>query len=335
MDTAGAPSQIGKRSVSKVRRPFLNKRTDENEPETAIDSATKYITNNDVWLIATSIVNSKKDKKISTSIKFLNSHFNVKSITTGNHPRSKVVTLNLKVNQKNVSMPWEYMTKKLEAYDDIELLSMIKEFAKLHVGFTKAISTNFGLLPSDNPQSEVEMRKIKARAVKACREIENNMKSYHKSVFYISKGKANLLSLSYSEGLLKKLGYTVDNFQSWSKSNGIPAIFDGQDMGYKEAVSKRFFGFFECAKLDGETLDLGPEFVMPVYRNEGRQREVGVKYISILDPLPDGIFLTGYTMVKSKKRDLEKENQEGVFEDGSNIGSNECIKKALKKELSI
>jgi len=128
MDVVNNPL-IRKRSVSKVRRPFLNKKIDKDEPE-LIDPATKHITNRDVVMVTSSILTIKPGINIPPNVQYTNLAFSVSSITVGNHSRSKLITVNLQPNQKNINMPWDYMIKRLESGGDLELLAKAQEFIK-------------------------------------------------------------------------------------------------------------------------------------------------------------------------------------------------------------
>lgn len=323
-----------KRTLKKVRRHFINRHPNEEADSSIINPSSQYIISDQINVISTCFGLVEKDRKLCMGTQFLTPYFNIDpEITVQNDlPEIKAVTLNLQLSPNNSILPWQYTAKRLESYGDLDLAAWANRLRKYHENYPHIMAKYFELINSDDPQTSKSLRKAKNRAALACKEIESRH-CYRKLVSFSSKESTELLSSSYSEGLIKALGHnTVESFVSWTKSNGIPTLFESDCTDHLEIARK----FYDCITLNSGIVQEGPEYRTVLYDKEGNKREVLAQYVNILEPSSEGFFISGYFILKTKglKRPKLKKQEEkrNIQSDELELYPYKCVKKEIKEE---
>ncbi len=117
--------QASKRSLKKVRRQFLNKTPEENQ-EMIVEPPTTFINPHKTYILKPCISLIEENRKIRIDTTKISSYFKISGVLVQEHLDSKVVTVNLNVNQKHVQIPWEYTIKRLESYGDADMAGWAK-----------------------------------------------------------------------------------------------------------------------------------------------------------------------------------------------------------------
>jgi len=205
------------------------------------------------------------------------------------------VILNVKL--ANVSFPaWENLVKRLESFGDLDLATWGHRIKRYYAIRPNLMKKYFEVMSSQDPKVLGNVQKIKMKAVLASREIESKYQ-FRKVLTFTTYETTEILSISYSEGLLKGMGYTLDGFSSYSQNNGIPSLFE--DDSQIQLDMARYF--IDCSTIKtGNAVDERPEFKTFMIDKNGKKKEVVAQYIYVLDPTPEGFFLMGYLVIKSE-----------------------------------
>jgi len=291
---------LPKRPLTKMRRPFLHRASSELDISESIDTDQTSSTNGlQINVLSKCLGLVEVNKKILISLQYLNSFSTINHARIENLPNQKAVTLNVAFNSDNNVPSWEEAAKRLESYEDEQLSGWAVWMRNHYLNHTKVMTNYFEYLNSKDPQACIDLRKAKKRAVLMCREIESKY-SFRKLLVFAKRDSTELLSVSYSEGILKELGHTPEGFLLWTKYNGLPGMFD-KDCPEHLQIARNFFDFKSLKK--GEFVSKGEEYIVNLEDKNGKKHKILAQYIHILDPTEEGIFLSGYFIIKDQPRE--------------------------------
>lgn len=308
--------------LKKVRRQFLRKAVEEEPPPLLVDPQAHHISGTDVYAINYSVGLVEHKRKICIGPQYLNIHFNVKKSTLASTKQSKTAALDLCINENNPPVSWEYTVKRLESYGDLQFATWAHRIRNHYAKYSKVMSNYYDLLESNSPGFHETYKLTQHEAENACREIESNY-SYNKIVQFLKKDANELISSSYSEGFLEKIGHTPDSFLSWSKINGLPKILNTDSPMYEDIIKE----FLNCIPMITNAIQEGPESESEIYHREGHKLKITAKCVTILDPTPEGIFYYFYLIIK----DIDSSNQTNEAA-STEIDLETCNKKSVKCE---
>ena len=283
-----------KKNLKKVRRAFLNKTADLNEVENEALIA-PLPKKNKSYMIASTLGLGVVDSKIHIDTRFLNVQYNINSISLQEQYCNKLVSLNLQIKEEIKSQSWEDATKVLEEQKDEVLHQWAQRIRNYYTVYPKLIKDYFDLMRTNNPKILMTLRKMKSRATVACREIEEKC-TYQKALFFSNQHSTELLASCYSEAFLKEIDYTVDAFILHVKANGLPVIFESDSEKLLDVAKN----YLECTTLIGEPVQEMPEYSIHLFTCNGEKKNFLVQYTLVVEPTPEGIFVSGYFIIKKR-----------------------------------
>ena len=284
----------GRRNMKKVRLAFLNKEADQSEPKST-ENFPRTLDHNKSYMIASTLGLGVLNKKIHIDTQFLNIHYSISSISIQVPLPNKLVVMNLALKQKDEPKYWEQAVQILEEDKNEDFLKWAKKIRDYYTNYPNLINGYFDLIRSNNPKVIANLRKAKARAVLALREIEQNH-IYQRAVFFSNKESTQLLSTSYSDVFLHEIDYTVDNFISLVKEKGLPPIFESDNtklLGLAES-------YLDFTTLNGNPVQETPEYTTYLYTKDGEKRYFIGQYVNIVEPTPEGVFTSAYFIIKRR-----------------------------------
>ena len=315
-----------KRTLTKVRKPFLNPSSNDQKSEPPITSNIS-LRNTRIYILSVCLGLVELNGKIFVGTQFLNICHNIVKTTVENHLTFKVVAFTLEQKLEFSSILIEENITRLELSESPHLVKWGQRIREYVAKFPKVMADYFDLLSSKDLEISKGLRRAKMRAEVACKEIENKY-MYRKFTIFASRELLRIVSSAYSEGLIKELGYTLESFLENSKHNGLPTLCD-KDFPPHINVAKKFI---DCVALSGSFYQEEPEFTTFLYNIKGSKTEIVAQYINILEPTPTGIFNFGYFVIK---RVVAPENNDELLRDGlieKNVGITTIQPLALKDE---
>jgi len=292
-----------KRTLKKIRRPFLDHNISEAETEASADEASSQsnLEHKNVKVLQKCIGVVEIDGKIQVSMGFLSPYLEISDLRIEEVSPFKVVTMNLNFHTE-VKIQWEDTVQRLLASQDPEQLMWANKILHYHQNRPQMIEEYLQLVNSDDNKNLAEVRKAKTRAVLACREIESKF-AYAKIVTFSGRESVELLSISFSEGFLKVLGFeALEEFIEYSKTKGLPQVYEG-DLPAHLQLAKDILDFKIFGK--NETVTIGPEYHPLIEDKDGNKKQVTGQYRYVLDPTSHGFFLSGYFIFKNFGLDQE------------------------------
>jgi len=318
--------QPSKRPLKKVRRQFLNKTPGEND-DTIIESPGHFLNPHRTYVLKPCLSLIEENRKIRIDTTKITSYFKISGILVQEHMDSKIVTVNLNVNQKHVQIPWEYTIKRLESYGDADMADWAKRLRNHYATYPKMMSEYYSLFKSEDPKIIANLTKAKNQAILAYRMIESKY-TFKKIQAFYNKDDTEILSSSFSEKFLGEMGYTVESFVNYSKLHGLPSLCD-KECNLDLDIARRF--------LDSKTLSFGPiqnwaEYSTFFYDKDGHKHEKSIYFVNIYEPTKEGVFVTGYFIILSKEdgrqltnmmNDIPTMEEENILKETINITFNE------------
>lgn len=278
-----------KRTLTKVRTQFLN-RKDEPEEPAEVNSDTRYLCTNNVSPLNPALGLVEINRKINMGPQNLSLYFKVSDFLIENRSSSRLTRLSFTMDKNSAPLPWDYTLKRLESYGDLELATLAHRLDKFHKVAFQIVSKYDESLRNATVEKNI-WEETKAKARKACEEIENSP-IFYEIRFHVTKDSYHMVSNTYSEGLLKEMGYKPETFVEWTKKNGMPTMF-GTDSTVFLAAIKSFLDF---AVFSGNVIYMSPKYETFIYNSQDVSKKMMVQAIGVLEPIPDG-FLTHYYFV--------------------------------------
>ncbi len=285
-----------KRSLKKVRRPNFHRNQHQTAPETPPrDEGDQLPVENNVQILNKCMGLVEINGKILINVQYLNPFLKISNPRIEDIFSFKAVTLNLNFKSEFVT-PWQEVVKKLENFGDVEHKDWAQKMRNYYEKRPKCIAEYFKVVTSNDNKVISNLRKAKARAVLACREIETKY-SYRKLSMFVGRETTDLLSISYSEGLIKALGHeTSEEFINWSKTNGLPGMFD-DDCPEHLQLAQDFFSLKVFNASD--SISSKHEYITFIHTKDGERKQITAQYIYVMDPSSEGCFVSGYFIIKN------------------------------------
>lgn len=297
------------RILKKVRPGFLNKRAEENEIELTESSEPFYKSDGELLVLHRCLGLVEKDRKICIDSSILTSHVSIAGIVLDDQPFSQAVVITLKVAEEKPG-PYFFIAKRLESYGDLELAQWAQRLINYYTNYPKVISNYFNLFQSDDNKIRLGLMKSNSRALVICKQIEAKY-PFRRLLFVAKKESMMLLSTKFSQRFLKEIGYTAESFIELVKKEGLPALFDGDSTAHIE-IAKRFL---DCTVFEGDIIQPGEEYITYFYDEDGYKRPFVVQFISVLETTPDGLFVSGYFLIKRSGSNLNIGKNKSVLEE--------------------
>lgn len=293
-----------KRVLRKVRANHLHRRPDDEE--NTVVPVPKPINPHTLSMIDGSCGLIEKNRKILLGVRYLNSHLKISNIQIDDHHNSKRVVLNIGKPDPSRVTSWEYSTKRLESYGNLELATWAHKIRNFYEKYPKVMQNYYRMIQSQDMEANKALEVTKANILKTQREIESKYPYQKVSIFYGSE-KKELVSISLNQSILQEFGQTPSEFAEWAKMNGIPAILDG-DCKVVYEISK--YLDFPSSKIEG--IEEGEDHDSYFYDVNGCKRKVVFQYVKIREPLPHGILISIYVLVKSSTpcEDVDKSRKQ-------------------------
>jgi len=310
-----------KRTLKKVRRDFLNKRCDEDEPK-EVDSSTRLLNSNNIHLIAGNIGLVEINRQIYLEPGYVNMLYAVQDVRIDQRPGNSIIRMNFQVSNKNNLMPWEYTVKRLESYGDLNLATWAYKIKNYYAKHMTAMANYYDIM---NMKSTSQLIEMKEASEKLYQEIESE-RSFFMARYLAKIDSIELVSASYDEGFLKELGFDIQNFSSWTLSNGLPKMLE-QDC----SIGMKFAQLFLNSKMtDYKSIQKEPQHLNSLVDRNGGKKLRGLQTILVTEYAEEGIYLSAYcTLLKEQEFDLslkslvpEKSNSKIYKPASSNRNSN-------------
>ena len=314
---AETPHTRERRPLKKVRKSFLNRihQTDEQAPPEDVNSTTE---DNQINILNSCLGLVEVNGKVCMGTQFMNACINITSVKIENHLFWKSVTLNVQIRQEVSHNSWEKSVERLEKSEDLEQVRWGQRIRRHYTQYPQLMTNYFNIIRSSDPQVCLAVKKARTKARRACDDIESKY-MYRKLQSFAGVDSLRLLSLSYSQDLLKEMGHTVDEFVDWSKQNGLPCLFEKDCPKHLEIAKK----FVACSTLSGSVIQEEAEYQTFLYNKDGMRQKVTAQYINVLEPTADGMFHSGYFIVKE------------IEHSGKNIKNEEAMVGSTRNSLDV
>lgn len=225
-DNIPTDTHNGKRTMTKVRLNFLNRRADECDSNDSISSSSDH-NNNTVYSLNPSVGLVEINGKVLVDPQYFNLHYTMTTTIIQDHNKMKAVMVHLSRKEDAEQSSLETAAKRLESYGDLELATWAHRIRKHQLNYPQTMAKYFGLVYSGNPDVVLSLKKAKSTAIQTCRDIEGKY-PYCKVIHFFGKEANKLMSCSYNEWFLEEVGHTVDSFVTWSKENGLLHFIDNK-----------------------------------------------------------------------------------------------------------
>lgn len=283
---------IRKRVLSKVRRQFLNKRSDED------GLAHNHILpqnspNETVHSINPSVGLFEVNGKVFVDAHYFNLYYNMTCTIIEDLNRMKAVMVHLCQKENLIQNCLESVAKKLESYGDLELATWAHRIRRNQANYPRIMAEYFELMRSDDSEIFLSLKRAKTSAILKCKDIESKY-PYCKVLQFFGKESNKLLSCTYSEWFLKEVDHTIESFVAWSKKNGLLHFIDNNCSLYLDFAKQVLEGF----SLKNGSVYEGSEYHTSFSDKNGDQKRTNIQSITILEPSSDGYFLYGYFILK-------------------------------------
>jgi len=296
-----------KRTLHKVRKLFINKKAEDDDPEN-VDPASRLLNQNVTYMVKSDLCIVEVNRRIVVDMHLLNSNFDVSNAIIEDRYPQKSVILKLKVNENNSPVPWEYSVKRLESYGDLNMAVWARKLKDYHKHYMNLMAKYFAVFNSEDPLIQQEIEEVKIKACGAHQEIEAKY-PYLKWVIFAGAESVDMVCSAYSEDFLKEFGHSVESFQTWVASNGIPSTLDGNS----EVHHKIIQSFLDRLSVEKGAVYFGNEYPTFMVDAHGHKKDIIAQYVNVTDPTPDGLLLSGYIILKQTPSSLKKACQQDLL----------------------
>jgi len=291
MEIFDTQTTIEKRSLKKIRKPFLNRNTPQSETELAvIEKPAPTFTQDEVNVLHKSFGFVEIKGKLYSSFGYLNPFLQQVNFRIQDTSPQKLVTLNFSFID-GVFKSTEESAQRLESYGCPDLNLWAERLRNYDQKHAAMMSDYYKLVASDDSEKIAKLRRAKTKAALACREIETTYSVFAKILSFSGEKSTDFLSVSYTQDFLQELGHaSSEEFIEWTKING-PQVFTHNCSTYLE-FSK---GLFECPPFpENETVIIGHQYDPLVFDKSGQNKNLKAQYVSVFDPTPTGFFVSFY-----------------------------------------
>jgi len=285
-----------KRTLKKVRKTHLLKKAEEDEG-ILVDLATRILNKSRTNVIVRSIGLVETNREVFLDINFLNTLYKAASFQLDTRYQFPVATVQFKPLTDENSWPLEYILERLESYGDLKMALWAQRLKSCHTMQSKVMRSYFNFIERDRQEGSSLLKETKIRASFLVQDFESQQ-IFFKVRFLISNHSKELVSASFDQRFLEKIGHNLDCFESWVIQNGLPLVSKRNcslNMKYAQA-------FLDCTLINCESIYQGPEYFTDLIDKNGTKEKQVLQTVFILEPSEEGIFLNTYCIIKENKR---------------------------------
>lgn len=283
-----------KKTLTKVRRHFLRREPDENQPfaeDPPAESADIDLKKNNeekLCFEATKLDNFK-------ATHFQSLFESTRDPIVVDLSATKELSLKLGLFPNNSTISAEHLEIESQITPNSEFAAWARQITKIYKDYPKKMVQYQELVRSDNTNANASIRKMKLRSALASKQIEKTH-PYRKMLFLIKKESMTFISSSTNEGFLKDLGYSFQSWSSWKTDEGA-SLFAEVDSSANFSTSCRFL---ESALMNMDAVQQGQEYNVCVVDDKGSSEKTIAQDVHVFEPVAEGIFVSIYFILKER-----------------------------------